>query len=178
MGKLTFESKSEKKSLESLAVSKTAEKWVIAVGIISILLAVLGLLSYLLGLFWFVVSDSMQDLDNPYFGPIFYVTSLICIGCYITLLVCGVKFVRLRTNVFKLFVGVVIFEVAYFVIKPLIISLIISHISSRSCLVGIFLATGLADGGLVFQFFILFPLWAPILVGWAIRKLRLSGELG
>ena len=74
------------------------------------------------------------------------------------------QFVRLRTSLLKLFIGVIIFELAYFcsigtmwLIPPIGMS--------------IGAATGVANGGLMFQAFILFPFWAPLLASWATRRL-------
>jgi hypothetical protein len=36
-------------------------------------------------------------------------------------------------------------------------------------------ATGIANGGLMAQFIILFPLWAPLVVWWARKKLQSQG---
>ena len=47
---------------------------------------------------------NMEDEhDIPYFYPVFYTMSAICIGCFIVLFICGIQFIRLRTG--QLFQG-------------------------------------------------------------------------
>lgn len=143
---------------------KRAKGMMIAVGVASILMAAIGLLYSLTTLFM-DFSDLTSDHDFPYFYPAFYTMSGICIGCYIVLLACGVQFIRLRTRLIGLFVGVIIFEVVYFISIGLM--WLIPGIG-----MSIGAATGVANGGLMFQAFILFPLWAPLLAGWAHKRLE------
>jgi hypothetical protein len=91
--------------------------------------------------------------------------SAICIACYISLFVCGVQFIRLRTRILKFFIGVIIFEVMY--IPAIGLTWLIPKVG-----MSIGAATGVANGGMMFQAFILFPLWAPLLAGWASGRLR------
>ncbi|MFH1615320.1 MAG: hypothetical protein ABIG61_09590 [Planctomycetota bacterium] len=148
---------------------KRAKGFIIAIGVLSITVAVIGLWYNLTTLFTYF-SDFVQEHDIPYFYPAFYTMSAICIGCYIILLICGVQFVRLRTNVLKLFVAVIIFEVVYFFSIGTL--WLIPNIG-----MSIGAATGVANGGLMFQAFILFPLWAPFLAGWAAKRLQKIEEL-
>ena len=145
---------------------KKAKAIMITVGVISILLAVVGFWYNLTTLFT-DFSELVQKQDIPHFYPAFYLMSAICIGCYIILLICGVQFVRLRTRLLKLFSGVIIFEVVYFFFIG-----IMWMVPKIGMSVGA--ATGIANGGLMFQAFILFPLWAPFLAGWAARKIAKS----
>jgi len=92
---------------------KKAKGLMTAVGIVSIGLAILGLLYNSQTLFT-DFSDIEQENELPYFYPAFYIMSVICIICYLTLLICGVQFVRLHTGVFWIFTGVIIFEIIYF----------------------------------------------------------------
>lgn len=108
--------------------------------------------------------DLAQERDIPFFYPSFYVMSAICIGCYIALLICGIQFVRLRTRLLALFTGVVVFEVVYF------FSIGMLWLTPKVGM-SVGAATGVANGGLMFQAFILFPFWAPFLAGWAARRL-------
>jgi hypothetical protein len=143
---------------------KTAKGFMIAVGIASIAMAGIGLWYNLMTLFT-DFSDLVQEKGIVYFYPAFYTMSAICIACYVALLLCGVQFVQLRTSLLKLFVGVIIFEIVYFFsIGPM---WLIPKIG-----MSIGAATGVANGGLMFQAFILFPLWAPFIAGWAARRLK------
>lgn len=147
---------------------KKAKVIIVAVGVLSVAMAAVGLL-YNLTTLLIDYSDSMQERDIPYFYPAFYSMSTICIGCYIVLLTCGIQFIRLRTKLLKLFVGILIFEVIYFFsIGPM---WLIPKIG-----MSIGAATGVANGGLSFQGFILFPLWAPFLAAWAARRLAKTEE--
>jgi len=94
----------------------------------------------------------------------FYVMSAVCVTCYIVLAVCGVQFLRLSTSLMWLFVGVLIVEVAMWFITGRL-----SLHPTYGYSVGA--ATGISQGGLVPQFFILLPLWAPVLVWLARRSL-------
>jgi hypothetical protein len=90
--------------------------------------------------------------------------SAICIVCFIILLLCGVQFIRLRSGIFPLFIGVLIFEVVY--VFSIGITWLIPKIGPS-----IAAATGTANGGLTCQLLILFPFWAPFLAGWALNKI-------
>ncbi len=136
----------------------------VAVGITSIIMAGLGFWYNLTSLFT-DFSHHTQDQEFAYFFPAFYTMSTICIVCYVALLICGVQFIQLRIGLVKFFVGLIVFEVIYFFsigfawLTPVI---------GRS----VAAATGVANGGMSFQIFILFPLWAPLLVLWSDGKLK------
>lgn len=148
---------------------KTAKGFIIGVGIVSIGVAAIGLWYNLTTLFT-DFSDLVQQQHLPYFYPAFYIMSSICVACYTILVVCGVQFLRLRTKLLRLFVSVIIFEVVYFfAIAALWLAPRIGT-SVRG-------ATGVANGGMMFQAFILFPLWAPFLAGWAARRVSRIEEL-
>jgi len=147
---------------------KKAKGFMIMVGIVSIAVAAIGLLYNMISLFT-DFSDLVQEQGTVHFYPAFYTMSVICIACYIALLTCGVQFVRLRTNLLKLFVGVIIFEIVYFFsIGPM---WLIPKIG-----MSVAAASGVANGGLMFQAFILFPLWAPFLAVWAARRIVKSED--
>lgn len=142
---------------------KTAKGVMIAVGSFSVLMAAVGLW-YNLTTLSTNFADLAQEQNIPYFYPAFYAMSAVCIGCYIVLLTCGIQFIRLRTGLLKLFVGTIIFEVVYFF-----------SIGTTWLVPGIGMsigaATGVANGWLMFQALILFPLWAPFLARWAAGRL-------
>ncbi|MHC4570730.1 MAG: hypothetical protein ACYS0C_01460 [Planctomycetota bacterium] len=147
---------------------KKAKGFMIAVGVISTVLAVLGLWYNSSSLFT-DFSEFVQEQDIPYFYPAFYTMSAVCIACYSILLICGVQFLRLRTRLLSLFVVVLIFEVIYFF--SIGAMWLVPKIG-----MSVAAATGVANGGLTFQAFVLFPLWAPFLTRWAARKISKSGE--
>ncbi len=142
---------------------KKAKGIMIAVGVASVVMASVGLWYNLTTLFT-DFSSLMQEHDIPHFYPAFYTMSAICIGCYLVLLTCGIQFIRLRTRLLGLFIGIIIFEVVYFF--SIGTMWLIPKVG-----MSVGAATGVANGGLMFQAFILFPLWAPFLAGWAHKRL-------
>ena len=146
-----------------LSTRKKAKFAMIIVGVFSITVAVMGI-RYNIISFSTNFSGFMKGQNITYFYPAFYTMSCICIACYICILICGVQFLRLRTGLIKLFTGVVIFEIIYFVSIGTIC--LIPNIG-----VSVAAAMGVANGGLMFQVFTLFPLWAPFLAGWAAKRI-------
>ena len=86
--------------------------------------------------------------------------SAICLACYLTLLVIGIQFVRLKSSLVPLFTGVMIFEVVYFF--SIALFWMIPGIG-----MSVAAASGVANGGMMFQFLPLFPLWGALLARWA-----------
>ena len=143
---------------------KRAKVTLIAVGVVSIVMAASGL-SYNLTTVFTDFGEFSQEDDIPYFGPAFYTMSAICVACYIALLVCGVQFVRLRTRLLSLFIGVLVFEAVYFFsLGPM---WLIPGIG-----MSIAAASGVGNVRLVPQLFLLLPLWGPLLATWAARRLE------
>jgi hypothetical protein len=134
------------------------------VGTIIVLCASLGLLYN--GASLFIVASGALDgaqfgLPVPYLYEAFYMLSAVCVSCYLALLLCGVQFIRLSTSLFWLFAFALIVEAALY------------YGTGRLWLHPVYggsvaAATGIAEGGLMFQSLIFLPIWAPILV-WAAR---------
>lgn len=108
-------------------------------------------------------SGLVNQQGLSYFYPAFAVMSGICILCYVLLLVLGIDLLRSRLRWSRLLTGLLIFEVVYFFSIALF-----WLVPSIGMSVGA--ATGVANGGLMFQFIILFPLWAPLILWRARRK--------
>jgi hypothetical protein len=100
-----------------------------------------------------------QD-HSPYFSPAFYIMSAVCIACYAMLTIFGVQFIRGRAAHSWPFTALLIFEVVYFFCIGVLWS-------APGLGMSVAAATGVANGGLMAQFLILFPLWAPPLAFWA-----------
>ena len=83
----------------------------------------------------------------------------ICVCCYVILLVCGIELVRSRLRWSRLATFVLLFEVGYFFAVG---TLWLQPTFGKS----IAAATGVANGGLMAQFVVLFPLWGPLLLWW------------
>ncbi|MHC4443355.1 MAG: hypothetical protein ACYTF1_17225 [Planctomycetota bacterium] len=109
------------------------------------------------------------DPSTPYFSHAFYIMLAICIACYLTLLFIGLQFIRLKSSLLRLFIGVMIFEVVYFFAVGF---LWLSPGLGSS----VATASGVANGGLMFQFLTLFPLWGPFLASWATRRIEAGPE--
>ena len=133
------------------------------VGVVSIALALLG--------FFYngttITADFSQlqnEHDIPFFYPAFYVMSAVCLTCFVLLLVFGIKFFQLKPQAVPLFVLLLVFEVLYFLaIGPMwLLPSIGGSIAA---------ASGVANGGLMFQAFILFPIWSIPASLWARRRL-------
>lgn len=140
----------------------------IATGVIAILCAAFGLLYNAQS---FVVAitggfaEVIEQYDMAHFYPAFYVMSAICIVFYGLLFWCGVQFVRLRLGWAYVFTALLLVEVLYF--------LSIGFFGWHLDVVGMSVAgaSGVGNGGLVVQFVILLPLWGPIAVIWAKRRI-------
>lgn len=136
-------------------------------GIVSIICSGLGLL-YNIATVATAVSGAFEKLIQehgmPYFYLAFYIMSSICIVFYLLLMVCGIHFVRRKLNLAYLFVAIMLSEIVYF----FFIGLVGWHLGAASY--SIAGATGVANGGLMVQFFILFPLWGSAMAIWAKRQ--------
>jgi len=122
------------------------------VGGVAIAVAIGGLWYNFSGLLTFLTNRE-HDPEIPYFLPVFVTMSAICVVCYVFLILSGVQFIRGRLGVFPLFKGVLVFEVIYFF--SIGAMWLIPKIG-----MSIAAASGVANGGLMLQAFILFPLWA------------------
>lgn len=148
-------------------MNRTANIVLKATGCLAILCAVLGLLynfSSFSRLSTKPVETVSSDPSIPYFHPAFYAMSAICVCCYGTLLFFGVEFLRGRTSHLKKFTALLIGEVAYYFLVGVLWMVPGIGMSVAA-------ATGVANGGLVVQLIILFPLWAPFAATWAKKRL-------
>lgn len=135
------------------------------VGIIGILTAICGII-YTAILLWASHHNVSNNSEAPYFALFLYAMSLICMIFYLSLFVFGVQFLHLRTQSYIFFIATVSLEVVYFCFVSVLWIFPIPSIAFS-----VAAATG-ANAGLLFQFFILFPLWAPFVVVWAHRKME------
>jgi len=140
------------------------------IGILSIIMACLGLW-YNTSSFFSFLNIVEYDPEMPYFKPAFFIMSFVCVACYVALLVIGIEFVRLKLRFRRMFTGLLIFEVAYFISISILWSVPVRNFS-----MSVAAATGIANGGLMFQFITLFPLWAPLLIVWAHKRINAQQE--
>jgi hypothetical protein len=134
------------------------------VGVVSILMSLLG--------FWYNghslsadFSQLQHQQDFPHFYPAFYTMTAICVLFYLLLLYIGVQFIRGDTGHVRLFTLVLIAEILYFFAVG-VLWLLPEYGRSIAA------ATGVANGGLSFQAFVFFPIWAPLTAYFASRSIR------
>jgi len=135
------------------------------VGIVAVLLAAGGVL-YTATSLYTVASGGIDELaveaGTLYVHSAFYAMATICLFFYAVVLICGVQFIRLRSSLWWLFSVVLVAEVAF----HFLVGWLWSHPTLGESIAG---ASGISSGGLVLQFVVLFPLWAPIVVWFAHR---------
>ncbi len=144
---------------------KISKIFVLATAIITILCCLFGLFynsSSLISAFSGVFGNKE---DQPYFYAAFYSMSVICILFYICLIGFSIDLIRGHFRTIIPFTGVLIVEVIYF----FSIGTLWLHPKFGMSIAA---ATGVANGGLMAQFTILLPLWAPIVLWVSKRKLQ------
>jgi hypothetical protein len=138
----------------------------IVVGATILVAAILGLFynaASAAGAFMGVFDPLIQTQKLTWFYHAFFVMSGICVFCYAVLFACGIDLVRSHLRSTLIVTMIFALEVVYFFsIGPLWLHPTLGH--------SIGAATGVANGGLMIQFMIALPLWAPIVLWWA--KLR------
>jgi len=142
------------------------------VGVAAILLAVLGLL-YNAMTVTLLLGDH-GDEETPYFRQAFFVMSAVCVACYVVIAFCGIQFVRQRPGGVWLFGGILILEMLYFMFIS--VGSVVFMFWRQDMAAGIAGAMGVANGGLSPQLLTLFPLWAPLVAGWAARRIRQEAQ--
>jgi hypothetical protein len=142
------------------------------VGIISILTAIGGAW-YTIEIIRLAVLRLTPTAEAPYVVPISYVMAFICILCYLGLFYIGLQFICLKMRLYRIFIGITIFETLYFCsIGALWLSVTLIP-SVGTSIAG---ASGI-NGGLIIQFIILFPLWSPFVVMWAHKRMTNLHEI-
>lgn len=129
------------------------------IGLVSIIASLLG--------FWFITMTLSASVEGsrsydapsiwpqtPYFAFFFYPMIFISSVCHAILLWSGVEFVCNRTRLVKIFVATIIFEIIYSIASVLCVFIPKVGTSIISAAIG-------ANGSFVFQWMLLFPLWAP-----------------
>lgn len=153
----------------------------VVVGVACILLALAGI-GYNAITLTQDYSGTLQEFSNDpeydeeslsHFYTVFYALSGICILFYLLLAFTGVQLIRSKHNWVFVLLGIVVVEVLYFFMLGQ---------SWRSPEYGLSIAaaSGVSSGGLMFQAFVLFPLWGPLAAIWArskIRKLHSENDL-
>jgi len=103
-----------------------------------------------------------RTMDPPRFREAFYVMSAICVFFYGILVWIGIDFLFGNSERWVIFVMVLMAGIVYVLAVGLLWARS-THAMSISA------ASGISSGGLMVQLFILFPVWAPVVV-WLARK--------
>lgn len=124
------------------------------IGVVTVITALLGLIATVPGLIA-AFTGAFDKMQIPGFYSAYFVMVTITLVCCLTMLLCGFKLFRLDTSFIWIFVSVSLFEIVYFVS----VSFMWGHeVIGRP----VAAATGVANGGLMPQFFVLLPLWGPL----------------
>jgi hypothetical protein len=150
-----------------------SERWarisLCSLGILAVVLAIAGLVDTAYSVYRVAsgaVEETLEEFEVPYFYPVFYVMASICVAFYVVLMFCGLRFIRLRSDLWWLFAAGLVSEMVAF--HSIGYWLWPHPTLGRS----VAAATGISTVGLTYQFLLLFPLWAPILAYIAHRKLE------
>jgi len=150
-------------------MKKKIKASLIVIGVVSIVSAAFGLF-YNMTTIWANHSGAFEELNRKenllYFHQAFYAMSTFCIISYLLLFFFGLAFLKRQTRYAALFAALLISEVIYFFLIGFV------GWSLKSAGHSIAAASGVANGGLMVQFFILFPLWGSVLALWAKRKIE------
>ena len=140
-----------------------------SVGILAVLLGAAGLLYTAESAYRVVtgaIDQTVRESGAPHVYSAFFVMASVCVIFYLLVMFCGIHFLRLQSGLWWLFTTVLATEtICYFSIGYWLWP----HPKLGLSVAG---ATGISSGGLIFQFLLLFPLWAPILVYVAHRSER------
>jgi hypothetical protein len=149
-------------------MNKLARILVVVIGALGVVTALAGLYYNARGFKSAIdgnFSHIIQQYHLTHFYLAFYSMSIICLAFYLTLVVTGVSLVRARTRHIPIFAIVLVLEVIYFLAVA-----VLWVVPSVGINVGA--ATGVANGGLMAQFYLLFPIWAPPVLWWAGGRLK------
>jgi hypothetical protein len=142
------------------------------IGIVTIVCAVFGLLYNVQSLtvsLWGGLADFVREHRMTWFYPAFYAMSAVCVACYVVLLWAGYRLARQRLSASGLLISAWLFEIGYFLAVG-----VSWHIPGvGESIAG---ASGVANGGMMAQFFILLPLWGPPAVFWLKRRHGVPSE--
>jgi hypothetical protein len=107
---------------------------------------------------WSHKFDDVQfEQETPYFYHAFYIMSFACVLFYIVLIALSIEILRGVELASTLLCIVLSLEVVYFFVS----AAMWTHPNYGSSIAAAF---GVANGGLLFQFATLLPLWAPIVL--------------
>ena len=127
------------------------------VGVASIFIAVGGI-AYNVVYFTALIGASEVN-EHPYFHAAYYTMVAICFLFYVTIIWFGISFIKLKLKYWYIYALLFVVEYLYFSSIGYFWAIENEAISSS-----IAAATGVANGGLVLQFFSGIFIWGPILI--------------
>ena len=136
-----------------------------AVGVACILLAIAG--------YWYTYSYYMAmklepfDIETPYFKESYLIMVGICLLFYTALAFFGSQFVMLIIKYKNVFFLLLVVEVTYFMSIGFL-----WRLENQELAKSIGAATGVANGGLMYQVLTGFIIWAPILLQWGSKRIE------
>ena len=153
--------------------SKNPDRALVMVGLGSVVLAILGLWynsTTLFADYTAVIDDLKNENDLSHFYRALYAMSAICVVFYVGLFISGIQLIRKKVIWVFVLSGVIALEIGYF--------LLVGWFWTNSTYgYSIAAATGVSNGGLMYQVFSLFPIWAPATALWARRKKLLDNVI-
>lgn len=151
-------------------MKKSIKASLITLGVFSIVCAILGLVHIASSAYTGFsggYANIIKEYKLTFFYQALFAMYAICVVFYMLLLLCGVFFLKLQTKFTHLFIGVMVAEVLYF----LFLRFVVIHLTGGYAQ-SIGAAAGVATGGLMVQYFILFPLWGTVLALWTSGRLQ------
>jgi len=147
--------------------TRTAQLILRGVGVLSLVAAAVGLLYNFETMRTFQAPTSATHAaEFPQFRNVFLIMWSLCVLCYLTLAFCGIQFLRLKVSVWRWFAAAVAIEVTVSVVAVFGGSWFDLGITKS-----IAAAVPESSAGLTIQWLVLFPLWAPLAVWLAYRRL-------
>ncbi len=151
-------------------MNKCVKTSLVLLGVFCIITAVFGLFYNYSSLTEDLSGTFAPNKDIPYFRHAFYTMLTISTFCYLLLIYFGVVFLRRDARFAWFFISLMMFEIVYL----LLLSLSWFLLPTSELRLSVAAATGVANGGLMAQFIVLFPLWGSILAIWARKRSQSS----
>ena len=96
--------------------------------------------------------------------------SVICVVFYMLLFAAGVQLIRKKSNWAFVLLAIVVLEIAYF----LVVGWLWAHSPHRASVAA---ASGVSSAGLMYQAYVVFPIWGPLLALWARQRILTTASV-
>lgn len=146
-----------------------------ALGVLDLLFGTIGLFFSAAAVFAFFRPAASElraeTAEAPFAVEAFVVGAALAASCFVALLGIGIAFLRGSVRWVPAFGVVLLVELALTVLPPLAAAR-----GGGPVLTSVARTAGLATGGLVMQWFVLFPLWGFFAARWARDRLRVGAQ--